>query len=236
MGAGVVAMAQGSGRHVVARVRVALLFVLTGALLALAAALPAAAQLSHNAVVRETERAVPAGPAYAAPEPSTLGGSFEMTDHTGKLVTDKSYQGKYLLIYFGFIGCREACPVGLEHMLHTLDALGTDQERIQPLFVDFSMEKPDLKGLAQFVSNFHPRLVGLAGTRKQTWDMLRKFKVRREYGHASYGMKETGPRIDHTTYLYLVGPDGKARAYFYHSLPPEEMAATIRRHLPTAPG
>jgi protein SCO1/2 len=152
-------------------------------------------------------------------------------DHTGRMVTNASYPGKWLLINFGFTGCRESCPTGLVNMAAALDRLGIDADRIQPLFIDFSMEEPDLKGLAQFVENFHPRLVGLTGTRAQTFAAVRQFKVRREYAMTNYSSKETGPRINHTTYFYLVDPQGVTRAYFYHDLAPEEMAGTMRRHL-----
>jgi protein SCO1/2 len=200
-----------------------------GAAAVLAAALPAiAGHGTSRPVVQETYTARP-DPTYKAPDPATLGGSFAMTDHTGQAVTEETYHGKWLLMFFGFTGCREVCPLGLERMLQVMEKLGPEQEKIQPLFVDFAMDEPDLKGLAQFVSNFHPRLIGLAGTRAQTFDILRKFKVRREYGHDFYSRKETGPRIDHTTYLYLVDPAGKTRAYYYHSLSAEEMAAMIRK-------
>lgn len=169
------------------------------------------------------------------PAPQSLGGPFELMDHTGRPVTQASYPGQWLLINFGFTGCREACPTGLVNMTAALDQLGPHADRIQPLFIDFSMEEPDVQGLAQFVENFHPRLIGLTGTRKQTFDVVRAFKVRREYAMTNYSRKETGPRINHTTYFYLVDPQGVTRAYFYHDLAPEEMAATMRRHV-LAPG
>ncbi|GEO17693.1 hypothetical protein MAE02_53890 [Microvirga aerophila] len=112
-----------------------------------------------------------------------------------------------------------------------MDALGPDTDEVQPLFVDVSMEKPDIAGLAQFVSNFHPKLVGLTGTRAQTFAVVRDFKVRREYAMTNYSTKETGPRLNHTSYFYLVDPEGVTRAYFYHNLSPERMALTMRLHL-----
>jgi cytochrome oxidase Cu insertion factor (SCO1/SenC/PrrC family) len=167
----------------------------------------------------------------APPPPETLGRPFELMDHHGQTVTNASYTGKWLLIFFGFAGCREACPTGLVSMQAAIDALGDEAERVQPLFVDVSMEEPDITGLAEFVSNFHPRLVGLTGTRAQTFTTVRDFKIRREYAMASYSTKETGPRINHTTYLYLVDPSGVTRAYFDHTLEPERMALTMRLNM-----
>jgi protein SCO1 len=165
------------------------------------------------------------------PAPHALGRPFELMDHNGQTVTNASYSGKWLLVFFGFTGCRESCPTGLVNMGAAMEALGPDADQVQPLFVDVSMEKPDVAGLAQFVSNFHPKLVGLTGTRAQTFAVVRNFKVRREYTSTNYSEKETGPRLNHTTYFYLVDPEGVTRAYFYHTLSPERMALTMRLHL-----
>lgn len=167
------------------------------------------------------------------PSPHTLGKPFELLDHDGKTVTNASYPGKWLVMFFGFTGCRESCPVGLDALGTALDALGAEADKVQPLFVDVSLEEPDFIGLKQFVSNFHPKLVGLTGTRAQNFTVVRDFKVRREYGRMMMvrGTKETGMRMNHTSYFYLVDPTGVTRAYFLHDLPPEKMAETMGAHL-----
>lgn len=192
---------------------------------------PASAHEGHQHANAGEMEASPQVYVKAPPPPEALGRPFELMDHHGQTVTNASYTGKWLLIFFGFAGCREACPTGLVSMGAALDALGEDAGRVQPLFVDVSMEEPDLTGLAQFVSNFHPRLVGLTGTRAQTFATVRDFKIRREYAMASYSTKETGPRINHTAYLYLVDPDGVTRAFFDHTLEPARMALTMRLHM-----
>lgn len=183
----------------------------------------------HGAIVKETYTAAPGEGGYRLPDPASLGGRFELIDQEGRTVTDRTFRGKWMLIFFGFTGCREACPVGLDRMTAALEDLGEEADDIQPLFVDVSLEKPDPKGLAQFVSNFHPRLIGLAATRKQNFHITRIFKVRREYGHEGWSEKETGPRLDHSTYFYLIDPEGKTRTYFYHGLSPEKIAAILRK-------
>lgn len=187
---------------------------------------------AHGAIVHEETTAVPADPGYEPPPPASLGGQpFALTDHTGRAVTDATFKGQWRLMFFGFAGCREACPTGLDRMTLALQELGATGDRIQPMFIDLDFAGPDLKGLAQFVGNFHPRLLGLTGDRGQMYTILRDFKVRRQMKHAAQGKKETGPRIDHSTYFFLVDPDGKTRTYFYHNLTPAEMAAHIRRYL-----
>jgi cytochrome oxidase Cu insertion factor (SCO1/SenC/PrrC family) len=201
----------------------------------LGASVSAWAHSSGKGIVVQEEHSVRSaqedGYAVKPPAPESLGGEYELKDTAGASVTSETFKGKWVLIYFGYPSCREACPTGLENMTQALMQLGAEADAVQPLFVDFSMEKPDPKGVAQFVSNFHPKLKGLVGSRAQIFTMLRLYKVRRDYGNEFYSTKETGPRIDHTTYFYLVDPSGVTRTYFYHTLTPEKMAAAIREQM-----
>jgi protein SCO1 len=208
--------------------------------ISLAGALPALAHDGHGKAPPPEELVVTHNPdalgqGYARPDVAQLGGPFMMTDHNGRTVTQASWPGQWLLITFGFPGCRESCPVALDHISKALETMGPDARAIQPLFVDVSLDKtPDIKGMKQFVSNFHDRLVGLTGTRMQSFSMLRHFLVRREYVHMTSSRKETGPRINHTTYIYVVDPANRVRGYFYHDLPPERMEEAIRGFMKTA--
>ena len=188
----------------------------------------AAAHKVRGEMVHEHTVVVP-NTGYEPPRPESLGGAFELVDHNGRTVTDETFRGQWMLMLFGFAGCREACPVGLDKIGVVLDGLGEAGRRIQPLFVDLDFAATDRLTMSQFVSNFHPRLLGLTGTRAQKHDILRKFQVRRESKHAVSGKKETGHRIDHSSYIYLVDPVGQTRTYFHHALAPADMTAIVRR-------
>lgn len=185
---------------------------------------------SHGVLMDETDTAAP-DPAYRGPDPATLGGDWDLVDSDGKPVTNKTWRGKWMMVFFGFAECREICPGALMTMTEALDLMGDEGDAIQPLFVDFSMEEPDLLALKQFTSNFHPRLIGLTGDRRQTFEAVRKFKVRREYMMTNFSSKETGPRIDHTTYVYVIDPEGLTRGYFIEALPAQEWVKELRYHM-----
>lgn len=204
------------------------------ALAAAAASFTSFGALAHQGrglVVQDGVVTARPDPAYQPPPPETLGGDFELVDHNGRKVTHETWRGKWMLMFFGFAGCREACPIGLERMTQALEDLGPAAADIQPLFIDLDFAGPDLPALAQFVGHFHPRLVGLTGNRRQMYSILRLYQVRREIKHQAQGKKETGPRIDHSTYFFMVDPAGKTRTYFHHSKTPAEMVAHMKRYL-----
>lgn len=191
----------------------------------------ALAHQGRGQMLHQSETARRTADDYQPPEPASLGGAFELTDHTGRAVTNETFKSRWMVLFFGFAGCREACPVGLDRLGQALEELGPDAEKIQPLFVDLDFGPPDREALAQFVGNFDKRILGLNGTRAQIYNILRDYKVRRELKHHAVGRKETGPRVDHSTYFYVVDPNGKTRSYFYHTLSATEMATHLRSYI-----
>jgi len=192
---------------------------------------PASAHGPRHQVLSEETTVTPRRGAYAnPPAPETLGGAFELQAVDGSKVTEKSYPGQWKLVFFGYPSCREACPTALDRLTLALEKLGPQAEKVRPMFVDISMERPDPKGVETFVRNFHPSIVSLTGSRAQVFHMVRLFQIRREYGRRN-GPTETGPRIDHTTLFYLLDPDGRTRSYFHHGLTPDEMTESLRKFL-----
>src|ERR1700679_3138456 len=60
------------------------------------------------------------GPANSAGSSVNIGGPFTLTDQSGLTVTDKSYDGEYRLIYFGYTFCPDACPTELGIMAQAI--------------------------------------------------------------------------------------------------------------------
>ncbi|MGI9405293.1 MAG: SCO family protein [Hyphomicrobiaceae bacterium] len=186
----------------------------------------------------------------SAPKPGELGGPFKLTDHTGRVVTDKTFHGKWTLMYFGYVRCEEACPLALTNVGEVMDALGDAGDKIEPVFVDFDFKRTKQRELADHVRAIHPRLVGLRGTRRQIFLISRAFKVRKEHSVVAYKPKDykadarytsvlhksghkhgRGHRIRHTTRIYLLAPDGTVADYFYHTIEPAKLASELKRRM-----
>jgi len=168
-----------------------------------------------------------AGQELAAIPAAPPGGSFALTDHTGKPVSDETFRGKYLVIVFGYTFCPDVCPTTLGAFAAAMDLLGPEAEAVQPLFVTVDPARDTPEVLAGYVTAFHPRLIGLTGSAEQIRKVTHDYRV--------YVSKvETGDDaflVDHSAYVYLVGPDGRTLDYLKHDASPQTMAETIRRHL-----
>ena len=140
-----------------------------------------------------------------APQAAAVGGPFTLTDGDGKTVTAASLHGKYLLVYFGYTFCPDVCPTTLADVAQALDTLGTAADRVQPLFITVDPARDTPAVMQRYVTAFSPRIEGLTGTPDEIAAVAKKYHVyyarHQEPGTQDYTM-------DHSSVLYVMGPDG----------------------------
>ena len=162
------------------------------------------------------------------PQGLALGGPFSLTDHTGRAVTEADFAGRFLLVYFGFTYCPDVCPTELGTIAAAIDALEGQAERVTPVFISVDPERDTPDAMADYVSRFHPRMVGLTGTPQQVAGAARAYRV----FYAKVNRPEmTQYLVDHSSFIYLVGPDGRVRALFRPETTPEAIAQAVRGQL-----
>jgi len=89
---------------------------------------------------------------------------FELVNHHGDTVTDKSFSGQWQLVFFGFTYCPDVCPTTLAAMGAVLDQLGEDAAKVAPLFITVDPERDTPEVVTAYVENFGPEFVGLTGS------------------------------------------------------------------------
>jgi len=157
-----------------------------------------------------------------------IGGPFTLTDHTGRQVTERDYLGNFTLVFFGYTFCPDVCPTELGDIALALDELGDDSIAITPLMISIDPERDTPATLAEYVPLFHERLIGLTGTPEQIKQVAEAYRVLyRRVEDPNY----TFYLMDHTSFVYLLDPEGKVASLFRYGTSPEEMAAIIRQHM-----
>jgi protein SCO1/2 len=159
----------------------------------------------------------------------TIGGPFSLTDDRGNPVSERSFPGKYLVVYFGYTTCPDICPATLTTLTASLDRLGRKADRVQPLFVTIDPAHDTPAVLHHYVGAFSGRLVGLSGSDVEVAKIADEYKVVRAVHNSPEPHKPTG--FDHSAVLYLMAPDGRFVAPIQADASEMVMAEVIGRYV-----
>jgi protein SCO1/2 len=153
-----------------------------------------------------------------------IGGPFTLVTADGKDVTDQTYRGKWLLMYFGYTFCPDACPTTLNDMSEAFDKLGSDASKVQPLFITVDPKRDTPQAMADYLKSFDPRIVGLTGSQAQTESVAKAYRV------YVAPQKTDGDDylVDHSSYIYVVNPQGKFVNVIAGNAAGAEMAKKLR--------
>lgn len=175
------------------------------------------------------EAPVPSAGGVQLPQGVSMGGPFTLVNQEGRTVTQADFGGGLLVAYFGFTFCPDVCPTELGAISAAMDLLpAAEAARVTPVLFTVDPERDTPEALKAYVTNFHPRMVGLTGTPEQVAETARRFRV--------YYAKVTRPEMseylmDHSSFIYLIGPDGRVRSLLRPQTTPEDIAAAIRGQL-----
>ena len=193
------------------------------ALLALLAAGPGS---GPGEASEEAAREAPSPAAF----PVAFGGPFSLVDHEGRPRSDADFCGRFLLITFGYTTCPDICPTNLQIMADALELLGAQSGQVQPLFVTVDPARDTAERLGDYVSHFHPRLIGLTGSEAQVGAAARAYRVHR----SKLVLADAAPEdylVNHSPITFLMGPDGAFVTLFPHDTDAEVMARAIAKYL-----
>lgn len=170
----------------------------------------------------------PEKPERLVPKVST-GGDFTLLSAQGP-VSLKDFQGKLLLLYFGYTYCPDICPTSLTTTVAGLSKLATDERaRVQLIFVSVDPERDTPARLAEYVQFFDPGIIGVTGDAALLTEMAGRYGV---FFAVQKAEKAGGAYVvDHSADTILVGSQGKPLGKLAHGLTPDEVAAQIRQAL-----
>ena len=159
-----------------------------------------------------------------------IGGPFVLVDQHGAARTDADFRGSYLLIYFGFTNCPDSCPTALAKITGALDALAesdaAEAGRVVPTFVSVDPARDTPEVPRGYAEQFGPRLVALTGTPRALAEVGRAYGV----FAAKVPTGDAGGYVmDHTSFLYLIGPDGWYVEHFENDVSVDELVGALRR-------
>ena len=136
--------------------------------------------------------------------------ALDLTGHDGKPRTLADFNGKVLVVFFGFTHCPDVCPTALARFASVMKALGPDAERVQVVLVTVDPERDTPEVLARYVTAFNPAFLGLTGDAAAIERAAKEFRVM--FQKQAGQMPETYT-VDHSSGVYVFDPKGRVRLF-----------------------
>lgn len=155
---------------------------------------------------------------------AAIGGPFTLTDQDGKQRSYSEFDGKYRIVYFGYTNCPDICTPDLQHLMAGLSQFEKANPKlagkVQPLFITVDPQRDTPAVLKQFVTAFHPRLIGLTGSEDQIAATAKSFAI---FYEKMEGSSPDAYLMSHSQTPFLMGPDGKPLALMPADTPNTEV-------------
>lgn len=158
---------------------------------------------------------------------SAIGGPFQLVDQNGRTVTNTELEGKWLLVYFGYTHCPDACPTALNNIAVALDDLGPQRNEVRPVFISIDPARDTPKVMKAYVTAFDAPILALTGTAAQVAKAASDYRVY----YAKHPEAGGDYSMDHSSIIYVMDPKGRFTASFSGEDAPTEMVERLKKLL-----
>ena len=159
---------------------------------------------------------------------SQLGGDWDLHDFYGRPQQLADFHGKVVIVFFGYTRCPDICPSALAKYVALLGDKGISGGRLQIVFITLDPQRDTPERLREYLTWFHPNVLGLSGDEQKIADIASKFRVTAIKKNIPGGM---GYVIDHSAGAYVFDPEGRLRLYLAENARLEDIAADVQQLL-----
>ena len=154
-----------------------------------------------------------------------------LKDHNGQQRSIKDFQGKVVVVFFGYTQCPDVCPTSMQEMAEVKKMLDADGERLQSIFITVDPERDTPEMLKAYMANFDPSFLALVGNAEQTAALAKEFKI---YYKKAEGKTPTSYTMDHSAGSYIYDTQGRLRVYYRYGSGAEALAHDVKQLLKEA--
>lgn len=149
---------------------------------------------------------------------------LRLTDHLGQTRTLPDFQGKIVVVFFGFTQCPDVCPTSMTTMAQVKRLLGERGDLLQVLFITVDPERDTLTLLKDYMAAFDPSFLALRPEPAELKTVAADFKV---YFKKVEGKTPTSYTMDHSAGKYIFDTAGRARLFSNYGTEASVIAADI---------
>ena len=129
---------------------------------------------------------------------------FKLVTHSNEKFDYKFFSNHPSLIFFGFLNCPDVCPITLIKISEIINKLEDKNNFIRFYFVTVDPERDKIEELKEYLSAFHPKIIGLTGSNISIENFLKYMYV---YKKEIY-LSADNYTIDHSSQIFLFNKRG----------------------------
>lgn len=150
---------------------------------------------------------------------------FSLTDHNGQRRTLGDFQGKLVVVFFGFTQCPDVCPTTMAEMAQARQLLGPDADKLQGLFISIDPERDTPEVMKQYMASFDPSFLALYGAPGELEALAKSYKL---YFKKVEGPTPTSYTMDHSAGSYVYDTQGRIRLYHRYGTGAQALAGDLK--------
>jgi protein SCO1/2 len=129
----------------------------------------------------------------------------DLLTSTGARASLTDFEGRVVVLYFGYTFCPDVCPTTLSTLDKALDRLDSSAEDVQVIMVTVDPQRDTPEVLGEYLGYFDERFLGMTGTEAEIAAVATVYGV---FFEAHEGSVDTGYLVDHTASIMVVDRDG----------------------------
>lgn len=158
---------------------------------------------------------------------------FELVAAGDKTVTEKDFDGKIVMMFFGYASCPDICPTTMAQLSQVMINLGDKADQVRIIFVSVDPHRDTPEILQAYVDAFDSHAIGLTGTEKQISRLARRYRVAYQI-EKPRGSDTNVYEVAHSRGIYIFDDRGKARLLASDGESVETLTTAVRDLLPKA--
>ncbi len=136
------------------------------------------------------------------------------------------FQGKYVLLFFGYLSCTDACPLTMANLKVALSKLEPQQAaQVQVIFISVDYQRDTPEAMVKYLQNFNPAFIGLTGSKDQIDLVTKEYGVYYSFdtpdASGSYG-------VEHTASVFVLDRKGQLIMTWPYGLDTSNIASDLQ--------
>ncbi len=158
---------------------------------------------------------------------------FTLTDENNQPMKLSDLRGKAVLMFFGYTHCPDVCPLSLaefKQIKQQMEQAAPDvANRVAYVMISVDGQRDTPAVMKKYLNLFDPTFIGLTGTPQQVADIGVDYGVKVQIQKAN--VNQTDYTVAHTSYTYLLDPQGYWRVVYPFQTPIDLITADLARIL-----